>query len=458
VRSASSTRNRLIDWLHRPPIQDPVDRRNAPMLQAMLALLGVLPALLWLYRLVGTDIAWRPGETTSLLTSLAVSAMALLSFALVRRGHVQWAIRQMLAVVAAMLVLAYAGNGLSANTYEQPIQVMWLFVAGMLVGRRTLWAMYAVMVVALFLGAATEGRMNGDPEHLLADALIRASMFLLIAVVVDRSATALRDSLDEAMLQGRKLAEANIRLQEEIAARDQAREQLLHAQKVEAVGRMASGVAHDFNHLLALILGYAERARTSDDAEELREVLSGMESAARRASAITHKLLNFSRYDATCPARFDACEALEEMRPMLRQTLGAQIRLDMQLPATDCPILFDRAQFGLAILNLTSNAAQAIDGRGRFEVELTRRGDAIDIALRDNGPGIPAEVQARMFEPFFTTKPAGQGTGLGLPIVINLITGFGGGLRVRSAPGEGTAITITLPIAAVDEMPARTAA
>lgn len=440
-------------WLHRPQITDPVDRRNAPMLQIVLMLLGTLPPLLWLHRIVGTDIAWRPGETTSLLASMFISAMAVFCLVLVRRGRFQWAVRQLLVVVAAMLLVAYAGGGLSAQTYEQPIQVMWLFVAGVMVGRRALWAMYAVLAAALFIGATVEaGRLGEPPTDLWPDAVIRSTMFLLIAVVVDRSVAALRGSLDEATRRGRELSLANARLEEEIAAREHAQEQLIHAQKVEAVGRMASGVAHDFNHLLTLILGYAERGRLAESREELQEAVHGMESAARRASAITHKLLNFSRYDITRPERFDAVEAIREMGPMLKQTLGAGIALKMDLPATACPIVFDRAQFGLVVLNLTANAAQAMPNGGRFHVTVNplatgESTEAVEIALRDTGPGITPEIQSRMFEPFFTTKPSGQGTGLGLAIVSNLVSEAGGTIQVQSGAGEGTTFRLRLPVA-----------
>jgi len=449
---------RLEAWLRHPRIEDPVDRRNAPMLQIVLLLLAGLPPLLWLYRIFGTDIAWRPGETTSLATSLSISAAALFSFILLRRGRYQWAIRQMLAVAAVLLLVGYASSGLTANTYEQPIQVMWLFAAGVMVGRRALWAMYAILAVALLLGAASEARMVGDARHLVGDAVIRAAMFLLVAVVVDRTSIALRRSLDEAIQRGHELASVNQRLQEEMAERERTREQLLQAQKVEAVGHMASGVAHDFNHLLALILGYAGRGRLSRDPDEMQEVIAGIESAARRASAITHKLLSFSRYDATRPVRFDAREALEEMEPMLRQAMGREIALHLDVPATPCPIEFDRSQFGLAILNLATNAAQAIKDAGTVAISLSRGpAGTIRIVLRDSGPGIPPEVQARMFEPFFTTKPAGQGTGLGLPIVRGLVDEAGGRIRVQSAPGTGTAVEITLPLAgARATRPART--
>ncbi|MGY1410069.1 MULTISPECIES: sensor histidine kinase [unclassified Luteimonas] len=441
-------------WFRRPPIEDPVDRRNAPMLQIVLIVLGTTPVLAWLYRIFGTDIPWRPGESASLAASLVIVAVALSSLYLVRLGRFQWAIRQLLAVVAASMLFTYAAGGLSAQVYEQPIQVMWMFVAGMAIGRRALWAMYLVLALAMFLGAWTEATQAGNPAAaLLVDAAIRSVIFLVIAVVVDRSTSALRDSLEAATRRGRELTLANLQLQAEIAARERTQEQLLHAQKVEAIGRMASGLAHDFNHLLALILGHVDQARHAGDPGRATEAVTGIELAARRAGALTHQLLNFSRYDATRAVRFDARDAMAELEPMLRQTLGRRIQLALILPPQPCPIIFDEAQFGLMLLNLASNSAQAIEGAGTFEVQLRPRPaqDSLEILVRDDGPGIPGELQARVLEPFFTTKPAGQGTGLGLFLVQRLVQESAGDMHLRSTPDTGTCITIRLPLAAVED-------
>lgn len=453
MSKSSPPRHRLSHWLDAPPITNPVDRRNAPMLQLVLLLISVSAPLLWLYRIFGTDIAWRPGETTSLATSLFLCAMALFSFLLIRRGRFQWAVRQMLALVAVMLLATYASRGMSAHMFELPLQVMWLFVAGMMVGRQALWAMYAVLVTALAVGAVSEARMLGEPPaHLLADAVIRSAMFLLIAVVVDQTTRSLRDSLSDAVTRGQELQAANRRLEAEIVARERAQDQLLHAQKIETVGHMASGVAHDFNHLLGMILGYAQRAKGAADGSELREAVSGMESAAKRASALTHGLLSFSRYDATRAERFDAGDALEEVLPMLRQALGPRITLDVRQASAPSPVVFDRVQFGLVLLNLATNAAQAMPAGGQVGLELETAADpaAVRVTLHDQGPGIPPEVQERMFEPFFTTKPPGQGTGLGLAIVNNLVTAFSGRVHVESAEGSGTRICIELPLTVED--------
>lgn len=161
-----------------PAIVDPVDRRNAPMLQVVLGLLAALPPLLWAYRAFGSDLPWRPGETASLVTSLVVSAIAAWSLALIRRGRFQWAIRQMLVVVAAMMLVSYAMAGLISHTFEQPIQVMWLFVAGMMVGGRALWVMFGVLVVAMVVGGHTDALRTGEPlSEAMADVGVRTVMF-----------------------------------------------------------------------------------------------------------------------------------------------------------------------------------------------------------------------------------------------------------------------------------------
>lgn len=449
MNQARNPRPHAREWLRQVPIGDPIDRRNAPMLKAMLLLIAIPVPLLWLYRLVGTDLPWREGETLGLVTGLLLAALALLCFGLVRRGHFQAAIRLMLVVVATILLGTYAVQGISAHTYELPLQVLWLFVAGMMIGRRALWWMYAVLAAALLSGGISEARSTGEPvSHLVGDAVIRSMMFLVIAVVVDRTSRSLRESLAEAVSRGQQLEIANRRLEAEILARQRAQEQLLHAQKVETIGHMTSGIAHDFNHLLGLVLGYAQRAKAANDGAEVREAVDGMESAARRASALTHGLLGFSRYDANRVERFDVRTALEEQLPMLRQALGRNISLDVDLPSIPLPVLFDRTQLGLVLLNLTTNAAQAMPGGGRVELKLELAAvDTLRISLRDEGPAIPADVQKRMFEPFFTTKPKGQGTGLGLAIVDKLVTESGGRIQVESTRGAGTRVSIELPLA-----------
>ena len=422
------------------------------MLQVVLLLLGMAPPLLWAYRVFGADIPWRPGELQAMAMSLLVSATALAGVLLIRRGRFQWAIRQMLVVIATTMIISYALHGFNAGRYEQPLLVVWIVLAGLMVGRRALWSMYGAVLVAFLLGTLFDARASSNPIdtglNLVFNGLIHAVMFLLIAVVVDRSVTALRETLAEATRRGDELARANRLLESEMAERERVQEQLVHAQKVEAVGRLASGVAHDFNHLLGLILGYAAKGRGSDDRAELQQALAGVESAGRRATAVALKLLDFGRKDALRIERFDAGDAVRELQPMLRQLFDPRVRIGIALPEGALPIAFDRARFDLVVLNIAANANHAMPEGGRFDIALhgSDDGERLVLELRDSGHGMGDAVRARLFEPFFTTKPAGQGTGLGLSVVRDLVIAANGGIAVDSAPGQGTTVRIELPL------------
>ncbi|WP_202839339.1 sensor histidine kinase [Luteimonas saliphila] len=441
--------SRVTHWLQVPAIADPVDRRNAPMLQLILLALGTLPPALWLYRIFGTQIPWRAGETVSLSASLLISGIALWSVVLIRRGRFQWAIRQLMVLVAIILVVSYALSGLGAHMFEMPVQVLWLFVAGMMIGRKALWGMYGAVVLALMFGAGADV-MNEvmQARHAFGDAVIRSVMFLLIALVIDRSVAALRESLEEAMAHGSELERANAQLRGEIGARERAQAQLLHAQKMEAVGRMAGGLAHDFGHLLTLVNGYAANALQAASPEDRAAALEGVRSAATRASAQVRKLLHFARRDIALAETFDAAATLREIEPMLRQTLGAAVRFELQLPGSPAPIRFDREQFVLVLLNLAANAADAMPEGGRFSVT-ARVVDvaALEIAVADDGSGIPEPLRDCIFEPFFTTKPEGHGTGLGLAVGRDLVEAAGGSLILDPAGrGTGAVFRIRLPL------------
>lgn len=197
-----------------------------------------------------------------------------------------------------------------------------------------------------------------------------------------------------------------------------------------------------------MILGYAAKGRGSDDRAELKEALGGVESAGRRAAAVAHKLLDFGRQDALRIERFDACDALRELQPMLRQLFDPRVRLGIALPEGALPIEFDRARFDLVVLNVAANANHAMPEGGRFDIALRASDDGRDLEfdLRDSGHGMDEAVRARLFEPFFTTKPAGQGTGLGLSVVHDLVVAARGSIAVYSTRWQGTRVRIRLPL------------
>lgn len=439
-----------LSWLRNVPVADEVDRRNAPTLQVVLLMLAVFPPLTWLYRTLFSGVPWRPAEFGAMLGSLGLSLLAAVCVLLIRRGRFQLALRLLLGAVAVLLMDAYASQGMSANRYEAPIQVVWLVIAGLMAGRRVLWLLYLWMAAAFAIGCWHDMRA-GSPDPTLAlvvDAVISMLIFLFIAIVVDRSTVALRESLAAARARGDELAQAKTRLEAEIVERERLYNQLVHSQKVEAVGRLAAGVAHDFNHLLTLVLGYAARGMAADGEEPMRAALAGVESAARRASAVSRKLTNFSHRGDAMPETFDVNAALAEMQPMLHQLFGPDVRIAFEPAPAAQDIRMDRSEFELVVLNLAANANTAMPDGGRFVVTvLPQTASRVALSFSDSGRGMDEAVCRRVFEPFFTTSADGQGSGLGLAVVSEIVTVCGGSLDVDSAPGRGTTFHIALPLA-----------
>ncbi|MGX5731397.1 sensor histidine kinase [Pseudoxanthomonas beigongshangi] len=173
-----------------------------------------------------------------------------------------------------------------------------------------------------------------------------------------------------------------------------------------------------------------------------------MELAARRAMAVSRKLLNFSRLDVSHPETFDAGAALHELQTMLHQLLGPEIRLLLEWPETALPIHMDKGNFELTILNIAGNARDALPESCTFRIaaSLDDRASLLTLTLSDNGPGIPESMRSSVFTPFFTTKPKGEGTGLGLSVARDIVVDAGGEIRIECPPAGGTSVHITLPL------------
>ncbi|MDX2191704.1 MAG: PAS domain S-box protein [Gemmatimonadales bacterium] len=226
--------------------------------------------------------------------------------------------------------------------------------------------------------------------------------------------------------------------------------QLLQAQKMEAIGRLAGGVAHDFNNILTAIMGHAELLLLDlaegdpkrDDALEVR-------TAAERAAALTRQLLAFSRRSVSQPRVLRVGEVVRALEPMLRRLIGEQIELGVRLAPAAGAVRIDPTHVEQVVLNLVVNARDAMPRGGRLEVCVAPAGDGfVELSVADTGVGMDEAVQARIFEPFFTTKPAGVGTGLGLATVFGIVQQAGGQVRVASVPGVGSTFTIQLPVVA----------
>lgn len=253
-------------------------------------------------------------------------------------------------------------------------------------------------------------------------------------------------------------------------------QQLAQSQKMEALGTLAGGVAHDFNNILAAILGNADLARQDlVPASPARQSLHEISGAARRGRELVRQILAFSRQQPL--ARTPVCPAhiVEETCGLLRTAVTSNVQLVRSVSSDRLAILGDANRLGQVLLNLGTNAVHALQGRGgqvAFLVDAVAADDpalppalaescrqggvgAVRIAVRDNGCGMDEATRARIFEPFFTTKDVGQGTGLGLPMVLGIVEAHGGTIAVQSQPGEGTTFTLHFPATA--EAPPETA-
>jgi two-component system cell cycle sensor histidine kinase/response regulator CckA len=229
-------------------------------------------------------------------------------------------------------------------------------------------------------------------------------------------------------------------------------EQRLHvAQKMEAVGQLAGGVAHDFNNLLTALRNSIQLA--IHEVPRDFAIHSDLELALRtteRATGLTGQLLACSRQQGRDVQRHNLSQVVHELLPLLRTALPPSVTMHVAVESTRVDVTVDRGQIEQVLLHLVLNARDAMPQGGELTIGLQREPDAAHATLtvRDTGSGMDAAVQARMFEPFFTTKPVGAGTGLGLAVVYGVVLQSGGSIRVESAPGDGTALHITLPLAA----------
>ncbi|HEY1551942.1 MAG TPA: response regulator [Kofleriaceae bacterium] len=244
------------------------------------------------------------------------------------------------------------------------------------------------------------------------------------------------------------------------AALVESQEQLRQAQKMEAIGRLAGGVAHDFNNMLSVILSYGlMMTDTLADTDPMRDDAQEIVKAAERASALTRQLLMFSRQEIVKPRVLDLRERVANMHNMLERLLGEDVVLVTRCADSLGHVRADPSHIEQVVMNLVVNARDAMPTGGKLTIELRDDGDRVILAVTDTGLGMDRETQARIFEPFYTTKGPGRGTGLGLSTVFGIVEQCGGSIRVKSELGAGTTFEVSLPRidAAVDRDPTATA-
>jgi signal transduction histidine kinase len=256
----------------------------------------------------------------------------------------------------------------------------------------------------------------------------------------------------------RRSAEAMVKRFQEIEASES---QVRQAQKMEAIGQLTGGVAHDFNNILTVITGTIEiLAEAVSDRPQLAQITKMVAAAAARGADLTQHLLAFARRQPLQPHSVDVNAMVIDAARLLRPTLGEQIEIESMLAHDSAPALIDPSQLSTAILNLALNARDAMPNGGKLTLETKNvvldenyagmnnevtPGNYVMIAVSDTGAGIPADLLDKVFEPFFTTKEVGKGSGLGLSMVYGFVKQSNGHIKIYSEEGHGTTVKLYLP-------------
>ena len=222
-------------------------------------------------------------------------------------------------------------------------------------------------------------------------------------------------------------------------------QRLRQAEKMEAVGRLAGGIAHDFNNILGGIIGYSEMLAEQTPEGSLKRYAKNVLTAANRARGLVDQILAYSRSQRGERVPVDLGRVVGETLDLVRGSLPAGILLEGNVPATAVNVVGDATQLHQVLMNLCTNAIQAMEGKGTLRVTLETAGTRAQLSVADTGSGMDEATIARIFEPFFTTKEVGKGTGLGLSLVYGIVTDAGGTIDVSSRVGQGSTFTIYLP-------------
>ncbi|MFM2164033.1 MAG: hypothetical protein RL325_470 [Planctomycetota bacterium] len=280
--------------------------------------------------------------------------------------------------------------------------------------------------------------------------------FLVLLQTQESTNADLRRLAAQLRATGAALAARTEEIEREMQLRTKLSEQLRQSQKMEAIGRLAGGVAHDFNNILMAVQGYVALALSRvQPTDPVRAWLEEVRKASDRAANLTRQLLAFSRQQVLRPQVLDIAHEIREFENLLGPLLGERIRLTVRAEPGLGFVFADASAINQIVMNLALNARDAMPRGGDLEIALrarpdaaseTLRGDgAVELSVRDTGVGMDEATRAKMFEPFFTTKEPGKGSGLGLAQVDGLVEQCGGTIEVESAPGKGTIFRVILP-------------
>lgn len=312
------------------------------------------------------------------------------------------------------------------------------------------WGLAMVTIAIALLGILTNRRITGPLGDLTGAAERLATG--------DLNARVSHTSKDELGVLAKTFNRMTESLKVNIEHREAAEERLHEAQKLKAIGQLTGGISHDFNNILAVIMGNAQLVRENNPGIQLKQV-DAIERAAHRGAELTQRLLAYSRRQPLAPRAVALPQLITEMEDMLRHSLGQSIEVETNWTPDLWAVTADPGQVESALLNLALNARHAMSGGGRFSIQCTNirvedgvvddpditPGDYVSMRVADTGTGMTKDVARQAFEPFFTTKDFGSGSGLGLSMVYGFVKQTGGAVTLDSEPGRGTTITIYLP-------------
>jgi signal transduction histidine kinase/ActR/RegA family two-component response regulator len=297
---------------------------------------------------------------------------------------------------------------------------------------------------------------------------ILAIMTALVVAGLGVSQRDLANANAELEKRASELGKINAHLQVQIDQRERVEAALRQSQKMEAIGQLTGGIAHDFNNLLQIITGSLDMVRrrsarwdiSGDAAQDFDRLVHAAQEGAKRAAALTHQLLAFSRRQPLAPKAVDVNKLVLGISSLIGRSIGETIAIETILAAGLWPVWTDPNQLESAIVNLAVNARDAMPGGGKLTIETAnahldeayvvahedvRVGQYVVVAVTDSGVGMSKDIVAQVFEPFFTTKQPGQGTGLGLSQVYGFTKQSGGHIKIYSEPGHGTTVKLYLP-------------
>lgn len=433
------------EWLLRPEIDDPLDRRHALTIQLLLLFISIVIPVSWTLRLLGGD-----APRLSMMTSLLMAGWSLLCLLVLRRGRFRQSVAMFLGAFHLLLLIGYAGDGLQSKLASQILHSIGLLLAALLVGRRTLWICLLIIGLAITLGVWADLRAGREQIWVAVPRVVFS--FLVIAVVLDRFATASREMLQRERRRAEELAQTHQQLECEMHRRERLQLALGEAERAQNAELITAGLAHELNNVLAQVYARLDGVQQSLG-PSAHPQLDDLRGTIDQASSRIARILELVRRDEEPRQRLQPELLLRELEPRLRAGLSPSVQLQLELGEVGQLeiVATDLAQMVLALFN---NAAAAIGSAGRIviriESEPMEQRQGCLISVSDDGCGMAPDRLAAVGQTLFTSPQntaTATSSGLGLVTCRALAERYGGKLRLRSTPGIGTSAQVWLPYA-----------